>query len=84
MIVQILLAPMKDVREGNVLCIWSCLKWVIRMGSTLWNEVYFALDLHAVAAAHDEHSLGGVLSQSAPSEKPPDSSDHGPHILQTF
>jgi hypothetical protein len=56
----------------------------IWIGSTLWNEVYFAVLLHAVAATHDEHSLRGVLLQTIAFEEPPNSSDQGRSILQTF
>jgi hypothetical protein len=84
MVVQITLAVIQDFRKGRIFFVGSCAKFVIWMGRILWNEVYFAVLLHAVATTHDEHGLRGMLLQPIAFEEPFDSSDQGKNILQTF
>ena len=84
MIVQIISAVIQDFGEGNVLFIWSRAKSIIRVGSILWDKVYFALALHAVATTHNEHGLRRVLLQTIPLQEPPDSSYKVRRIFYTF
>jgi hypothetical protein len=80
MMVQITLAVIQDFRKGKIFFVGSCAKFVIWMGSILWNEVHFAVLLHAVATTHDEHGLKGMLLQPIAFEEPSDSSDQGRSI----